>query len=89
MRTLLLLAAAAGLSAGCALYPSQVDGQFGASLMNARAAQVVTPGAAARQRTQSIDATVAVSAVDAYRKSFDTPPPPTNVFNIGLGAGNR
>jgi hypothetical protein len=91
MRTLPLIAAAASLSlaAGCAVYPSQVDSRFGASVMNARASQVVDPAAAARARAQSLDGVAAVAAADAYKKSFETPPAPVNVFNIGIGNNSR
>lgn len=86
MRTLLVLAAATGFLAGCAIHPSQVDERFGSSVMNARAAQALDPGAAARARPQSLDGAAAVAAVDSYRKSFEAPPAPVNIFNIGIGS---
>jgi ABC-type glycerol-3-phosphate transport system substrate-binding protein len=33
------------------------------------------------------DGQAAKAAVDRYQKSFEVPPLPTNVFNIGVGGG--
>jgi hypothetical protein len=86
MRTVIALAAAALVTGCAAYYPSAVDERFGAALMAARASQVADPAAAARARAvPTLDGMAADSAVERYQKSFDLPPPPTNVFNIGIG----
>lgn len=88
MRTLSLLALAAAVSAGCVAYPSKVDDNFGQAVMRARAQQVIDPDAPMRQRPPAVtDGQAAKSSIDRYQKSFDVPPPPVNVLNIGIGSG--
>lgn len=86
MRNLLAFTAVALLAAGCAFYPSAVDERFGASNMNARAQQTGDPAAAAkRSPAPGIDGKAAAASVQQYEKSFEAPPPPVNVFTIGVG----
>lgn len=89
MRVLLVLAAAA-LAAGCATQPSAVDANFGRAVTGARASQVVDPGAPSRPRPPIVsDGQAAKSAIDRYQKSFDAPPAPVNVLNIGIGSSSQ
>ncbi len=87
MRVFILLGLASALAAGCAAPPSAVDASFGRALTGARAAQVIDPDAPSRARPAlKGDGQAAKSAIDRYQKSFDTPPPPVNVLNIGIGS---
>lgn len=89
MRNLYLLLAATALCAGCVSQPSAVDAGFGQAVLGARAAQVINPNAPARQRAPATaDGQAAKSAVERYQKSFDAPPPPVNVLNIGVGSSS-
>ncbi|WP_048440731.1 hypothetical protein [Caenimonas sp. SL110] len=88
MRVFILLGAASVLAAGCAVPTTAVDANFGQALIGARAAQVVDPDAPSRARPAlRSDGQAAKSAIDRYQKSFDVPPPPVNVLNIGIGSG--
>ena len=86
MRTPLLLLGCAAL-AGCAMFqPTAVERSFGSAVMTACASQAVDPAAGARHKgAPSLDGVAANHAVDNYEKSFCAPPPPTNVYNIGIG----
>lgn len=85
-KTLALLAALA--LAGCAIYPSGVDQNFGASVKSATALQVVNPGARAAGGPLALDGQAAKFAIDRYNHSFEQPPTPQNVLNIGIGTGS-
>lgn len=87
MRTPILLAIAAVLSTGCVSYPSAVDANFGQAVRRAQAQQVIDPDAASRPRPAAgADGQAAKSSIDRYQKSFDVPPAPVNVLNIGVGS---
>ena len=90
MRTLPILFLGLGL-AGCALFgPTAVERNFGAAVMTACARQVADPAAAARHKgAPGLDGVAANHAVDNYEKSFCAPPPPTNIYNIGVGGTNE
>jgi hypothetical protein len=90
MRVLISLVLAAALSAaGCSAPRTAVDNRFGQALTNARAAQVVDPDAPSRARAPALtDGQASKSAIDRYQKSFDAPPAPVNVLNIGIGSGS-
>ena len=88
MKTLATLIVAAGLTAGCVNYPSPVDEQFGSAVTRARAQQVIDPDAPSRPRPpMTQDGQAAKATIDRYEKSYETPPPPVNVFTIGVGGG--
>ena len=83
-----LIVIAAAVTAGCAEYPSQVDDDFGMAVTRARALQTIDPDAPSRQRpVLGTDGQAAKASVDRYEKSFETPPPPVNVYSIGVGSG--
>lgn len=71
----------------CNTPPTMVDQHFGMAVHRAQAQQShVNP---ANQRSESVpdtDGAAAVAAVTRYQQSFQTPPAPTPIFNIGLGA---
>ena len=74
------------LLAGCADTPTVVDRQFGASLRQIQTAQSVhlhhTPTA---YPPMVSDGTSGKAAIDRFHKSYETPMPPGNIFNIGVG----
>lgn len=85
MRTLIILALAALVTAGCA-NPTPVEANFGNAVNRAKAAQVVDPDAPSRARPQlQVDGAAAKSAVDQYQKSFEAPTLPPTILNIGVG----
>lgn len=90
MLTKLLGFAGALVLSGCTIPPSRVDRQFGLAVRNSIAQQTLNPSASAEVRPMAVtDGQVAKSAIDRYQKSFQTPPAPTNVLNIGLGGSNN
>ena len=73
--------------AACDTSPTVVDQHFGMAVQRAQAQQ--THVIAARQSHAPVsdtDGAAALSAVTRYQQSFQTPPAPTPIFNIGLGA---
>lgn len=86
MRVFIVLGLAA-LAAGCAMQPTATDARFGQALTGARAAQVIDLDAPSRNRpVTGADGQAAKSSIDRYQRSFDAPPAPVNVFNIGIGS---
>jgi hypothetical protein len=89
MRNFHILIAAAALCSGCANYLYAEPPGFGQSVVGARASQVIDPNAPSKARAAPVaDGQAAKAAVDRYQKSFETPPAPVNVLNIGIGSGN-
>ena len=83
-----LAALAAALCAGCACQPLNVDQRFGSAVLGAKSAQVADPAAAARRPgAGGADGKALAASVERYEKSFEVPPPPVNVLNIGVGSG--
>lgn len=74
---------------GCAQYP--VAGEsWAASVRQARTLQALHPqGMGPSASPVAGDGVVAQHAVERMHKSFETPPPPVNVLNIGVGTGTR
>jgi hypothetical protein len=71
--------------AACDTPPTLVDQQFGLAVRSAQTQQrLLAPGAP--QTDREIDGTSALGAVTRYQESFQTPPAPVTVFNIGVGA---
>ena len=72
----------------CANSPSLINTQFGDALKQSIQMQIVeeTRDKSARVTT---DGLAAKAAVDRYQKSFELPPPSSNVFTIGVGTGAR
>jgi starvation-inducible outer membrane lipoprotein len=72
----------------CSNFPSAVDDNFGASVRQMVQSQTVHPDAPYPNSTPATtDGQATKAAVDRYQKSFEVPPLPTNVFNIGVGSG--
>jgi hypothetical protein len=71
---------------GCASDPSQTDRQFGlASRDMFNRQQSITDTASLAPSVRTSDGGAMKSAIDRYQKSFETPPVPVNIFNIGVG----
>jgi hypothetical protein len=67
----------------CDTPPTLVDQHFGLAVQRAQSQQ--------SQQTASVadtDGAAALSAVTRYQQSFQTPPAPTPIFSIGLGAAS-
>lgn len=80
------------LMAGCVSSSPSFDDQFGQSVPTLRAQQIANPQAAIENQERAVtgmDGRAAREAVDRYYKSFREPPAPTNVFTIGVGAGQE
>ncbi|MDD5250364.1 MAG: hypothetical protein PHY45_15380 [Rhodocyclaceae bacterium] len=88
--SILCLALVLGL-AGCASPTPMLDESFGDSVREARAAQTLHPDASLdADPVAGLDGVAANEAIGRYHDSFKTPPPVTNVINIGgvVGGGN-
>ena len=71
--------------AACDTPPTLVDQKFGRAVQSAQTQQrLLAPGAP--QTDREIDGASALGAVTRYQQSFQTPPAPVSVFNIGFGA---
>lgn len=86
----LLTAAAAVLALqACATSPT-LDARFGDSVNVAKAQQTINPDASKnRNAVAGMDGKAAQETMVRYRESFKNPPPPANVFTIGVGSGGQ
>jgi hypothetical protein len=74
---------------GCASNPYGVQPVLGKSVRDAMAQQTLNPEAARQRATPSgTDGMILKSAIDRYQTSYEVPPPPVNVMNIGLGSSS-
>lgn len=74
------------LLAGCAEQPTAVDRQFGQSIRRVQTEQSIHPHDVPPAYPPLVsDAVSGKSAIERYYKSFDLPPTPGNVLNIGVG----
>ncbi len=89
LRSLSILGLSLALAA-CDSPPTMVDQHFGMAVQRAQAQQTVqSHNSPAHQHTASVpdtDGASALSAMTRYQLSFQTPPAPAPIFNIGLGA---
>ena len=77
---------AAGLLAGCADKTPRLDQKFGEAVNTAKAQQTINPDAPRNaDPVAGLDGVAAQNAVDHYDRTYKAPPPPVNVFNIGIG----
>lgn len=87
MKAYILLLAALPLAA-CTTTPEYLDGQLGTALRIIDAQQTLNPMASADTRQVApLDGNAADAIIDRYRKSFTTPQPTVNLFNIGVSGG--
>ncbi len=87
MKTRILLFSVISLAA-CGTTPQHLDSQMGESVRIVKALQTMNPQASADLRpVTGLDGKAADAIIDRYHRSFAAPPPPTNVFNIGVSSG--
>ena len=86
------LASLVGL-AGCASDSPRLDAQWGLSTRQAHTLQTAYPDATATRRDPiSTDAVATGLAIQRYQRSFENPPPPVHVLQLGvggMGSGSR
>ncbi len=91
MRTIQTVAALVMLTGavltGCAPTTPQWDQRFGEAERMMMARQVLNPDAGMRELPTTMDGPASREGVIRYRNTFKEPPPPQNVFNIGVGSG--
>lgn len=76
------------LVAGCAENRYREEEGFGDAVRAAKARQIINPDASRNTaRPDGMDGIAAKATMDRYEKSYETPPPPVNVFTIGVGTG--
>lgn len=76
-----------GLVNGCAPTTPRMDQKFGEAVNMAKAQQTINPDASSNaDPVAGLDGQAAKFTIDRYQKSYKTPPPPTNVFTIGVGS---
>ena len=83
---------AALLMSGCAETPigggTLLDRTFGDAVRAARLQQTLNPNASQNfVAPAGLDGQAAKATIDRYERSFEMPPPPVNVFTIGVGSG--
>lgn len=71
---------------GCVPRSYQEEPQFGQTVRENRAIQTVNPTGIPPSGPVALDGSTGKAAVDRYISTFITPPPPVNVFSIGVGA---
>jgi hypothetical protein len=77
------------LLGGCITEPTHYDNKFGDAVNAAKAQQIINIDAAdKKKREPGMDGPAAKSTITRYHKSFESPPPPSNVFNIGIGSSS-
>lgn len=84
----ILCLVAAGV-AGCASPTPILDENFGNAVRTVRAMQTANPNAGMNpDPVAGMDGTAATESMRRYQESFKSPPPVTNVINIGGGIGS-
>lgn len=86
--TVLSAIAGCGSSASSGMYSRtpNLDAQFGQAVEMAKAQQTLNPDASKNpDPVKGVDGRAAREAVEHYETSFRTPPPPQNIFGIGVG----
>lgn len=74
-------------AAGCSSTPYAETPHWGQSVRHAWTGQTLNPQAGQKnQPLAGTDGAVMNSAVERYESSFEKPPAPVNVMNIGVGA---
>lgn len=90
MNRITLLRAAAILAtiaaAGCAQTTPDWESRFGQNARMTVAQQTLNPDAVTMQASEAADGQAVREGVVRYRQTFKEPPPPQNVFNIGVGS---
>ncbi|WP_206956449.1 hypothetical protein [Trinickia acidisoli] len=86
---LALIVGACAILDGCLSSTPIWDRTFGESVNAITAMQTLNPNASANtDPVMGIDGTAATAAQQNYGKSFMAPPPPTNMFTIGVSSSS-
>lgn len=73
---------------GCTAVTPNLDRQFGSTVNELKAQQVIDPAAAGRSKAVNVDGQTAREAIDRYYKSYKAPTPQPGAFTINaVGAG--
>lgn len=86
MTTTCLAVIAISALTGCAPTTPQLDSRFGESVRMTLAQQTLNPDAGLKPVPESTDGPATREGIVRYRNTFKEPPPPQNVFNIGVGS---
>lgn len=81
-----------GATAGCATRTPVLDERFGSAVREARAKQTINPDAGRdADPVLGLDGLAARESIERYKDATKSPPPVTNVINIGgsIGGGGR
>ncbi|WP_396431408.1 hypothetical protein [Limnohabitans sp.] len=71
---------------GCANDAYVTAPNFGSAVRKAVSAQTLNQDAGKQQTAKAgADGVIMKSTVDRYQSTYEMPPPPVNVFNIGVG----
>jgi hypothetical protein len=74
----------------CLATSPRLDARFGDSVNVAKAQQTLNPEASKnRNVVAGMDGKAAQETMLRYRESFKSPPPPSNVFTIGVSGGSQ
>ena len=74
----------------CLATSPRLDARFGDAVNIAKAQQTLNPDASKnRNVVAGIDGKSAQEAILRYHESFKSPPPPSNVFTIGVSSGGQ
>ena len=74
----------------CIATSPRLDARFGDAVNIAKAQQTLNPDASKnRNIVAGIDGKAAQEAMLRYRETFKNPPPPANVFTIGVSSGGQ
>lgn len=74
----------------CLSTSPRLDARFGDAVNVAKAQQTLNPDASRnRNVVAGMDGKAAQETMVRYRESFKNPPPPANVFTIGVGTGGQ
>ena len=77
------------LISGCMTEPTQYDQKFGDAVNAAKAQQTINPDASSKVRKErGVDGKTAKNVMDRYHRASENPPPPANVFTIGVGGSS-
>lgn len=86
---LLLIASACAMLNGCLSSTPTWDKTFGNAVKEITTAQTLNPNASANtDPVAGIDGTAATATQQNYAKSYMSPPPPVNMFTIGVSGGS-
>lgn len=86
IHTAIALAVLGGTSlTGCVQTTPEWDSHFSEAQRMTMAQQVLNPDAGTKALPDSMDGAASRESVVRYRTTFKEPPPPQNVFNIGVG----